>query len=145
MIYSYKRENKKNLNEIIKKNNNKMRKESNYKEKNRKYINKKKHGNIVVIIKLLTMINLIIQILSINKIYLIEYKYSNVTLKIKGTGTKKVYSTSYLKVFPKEVFINGKKQDEAKNNYNFEDIQSTVKLVWYNNIHYGAVVFGYYS
>ena len=93
-----------------KKNCDKIRTELNYKEDNRK---------IIIIIKILIMINLIIQILSINKIYLIEYRYSNVTLKIKRTGNKNVYDTSYFKEFPNEVYIKGNKQNDIKPQYNF--------------------------
>jgi hypothetical protein len=88
------------------------------------------------------MINLVIQILSINKINLIKYKYSNVTLKIKGTGNKNVYtSTQWLTDFPNEVFIKEEKQNDISPKYDFVDEETTVKLVWYNNIKYGACIF----
>ena len=129
-----KRELQNNSSEKIKIENNhyKKKKELNYKEKNRKIIN---------FICLLIMINLIMQVLSINKIYLIEYKYSNVTLKIKGKGIKNIYDVSFFKDYPNEVFINGNKQNEIKNEYNFVEEETTVKLVWYDNIVYGACIF----
>ena len=87
------------------------------------------------------MINLIIQILSINKICLIEYKYLNVALTIKGTRNKNVYDMGWLKEFPDEVYIKGKKQNDITPNYNFEDTETTVNLLWYNNIKHVICIF----
>ena len=40
------------------------------------------------------------------------------TLKIKRTGNKNVYDTSYFKEFPNEVYIKGNKQNDIKPQYN---------------------------
>ena len=62
-----------------------------YKRKNILDVNKNHYyNNISIIIKLLFIININSQILSHNKLYIILFKFSNVTLRIKGPGNRKI-------------------------------------------------------
>ena len=101
-----------------------------------KYNNKnKKIKNIITIIELIIIIN-IITILPSNRRCLIEYNFSNITLKIKGTGIKNIlgkydsfnyFDSAY---FPKEVYINGELQNSVKYSYNFNQTHNFVELIY---------------
>ena len=63
----------------------------------------------IKIIKYIILLNLFNNIILNNQISLIEYQSYNITLKIKGTGTKKIFSNPYFpsNSYPNEVHING--------------------------------------
>ena len=63
-------------------------------------------------------------------------KSSNITLKIKGKGNKKIFSNihslSCSPSFnrPDEVIINGNKQETVKYNYDFNETENEIILIW---------------
>ena len=62
-----------------------------------------------------------------------EYKAYNVTLKIKGIGTKKIFSSISIfqsKYHPDEVYINGYKQDNVKYSYELNQTDNFIGLSW---------------
>ena len=87
----------------------------------------------IIIIKLLLIININSQILSHNKLNIILFKFSNVTLKIKGPGNKKIlgFGSNY---YPSTIYINGEKQTSIYNSYNFNLTDNKVELIWNNTI-----------
>ena len=69
----------------------------------------------IEILKYIILLNLFNNIFMNNKISLIEYTSYNITLKIKGIGTKKVFSSDISfknKYYPNEVYINGYNQSK---------------------------------
>ena len=68
---------------------------------------------------------------------MIEYKFSNITLKIKGSGNQKVLSKDFnSSYYPDIIYINGNRETEIKYQYNFGTIDkiNTVNLIWNNSI-----------
>ena len=70
----------------------------------------------------------------------IECRSSNITLKIKGTGYRKVlgktsdslyFDSNY---YPNEIYINGEKQNVINYTYYFNETDNYILMVWYNNI-----------
>ena len=97
-----------------------------YDKNNRNIINIKKNIYIIIMI----FLNLII---TNNNI--IEYKFSNITLKIRGPGYQYILSSSfYKKYYPDIIYINGKQNLTITNIYYFNEINNTVKLVWNKTI-----------
>ena len=82
------------------------------------------------------LINSFIHVLQNSKYFLLELNYSNITLKIKGKGDKKVFTDQkqWFKesFYPNEVHINGNKQNKVNHTYNLEEDDNTIKLVWYD-------------
>ena len=104
-----------------------------------------KHINYsILIIKLLSLINLFIPFLFGNANYLFKIKSSFITLKIRGAGNKKVFSSDSkfsLNNYPSEVYINEVKQNEVKSTYEFNQINNFVKLIWNNTIYDSSYMF----
>ena len=92
--------------------------------------------NIKKTFKLLLAIYLLLIRLSTNNI--IEYQSSNITLKIKGPGTKYILnpSTSYLgsSYYPNKIYINKEEKSPIKNYYEFNQTNNIVELMWDKNI-----------
>jgi len=66
---------------------------------------------------------------------LIEYNSYNITLKIKGTGTKQIFSSnSRFTNYPNEVYINGNKQNVVTHSYNLNQEDNFIELIWNNLI-----------
>ena len=87
-----------------------------------------------MIITLFIIINLIIQIFSYNKIEFLYTKYSNITLKIKGEGIKKILNSYFVKSYPPyQVYINENLQNTVNYSYNFNETDNLVKLIWKDN------------
>ena len=89
------------------------------------------------------IINLFIQISSNNNLFGLQF--SNVTLRIKGTGTKNVFSSN-VEEFPTEnypniVYINGNKQDTVNYSYTFNQSDNYVELIWNNSRDYCNDIF----
>jgi len=86
--------------------------------------------HLLIIINLINLINLK---LSSNLWNLIEYGFSNITLKINGIGEKSIFcfnSTLFnKKYYPNEVYINGEKQNTIKYSYIFNQTENFVELV----------------
>ena len=63
----------------------------------------------------------------------IQLKDSIIHLKVKGIGNNYILSPSYNNL-PNEIHIKDVKQNEITNNYNFEETENNVKLIWENEI-----------
>ena len=91
----------------------------------------------IEIIKYIILLNISNNIVENNKISLIEYNSYNITLKIKGTGTKKIFSNYNFPSdsYPDEVYINGDKQNgNSTHSYNLNQTDNVIGLIWYNLI-----------
>ena len=73
---------------------------------------------------------------------------SNITLIVKGKYNNKLlfgYKDDMRKFnnesFPKEIYINGKKQNNIDYYYNFNQTNNTVDLIWDNTIYYCSYMF----
>ena len=89
--------------------------------------------------------NLLIQILSITKPHLIESDIANITLKIKGIGNKNIFGQEHFgsNNYPKEIYINGEKQNEIKKTYYFNETINSVELFWNRTISFcGGMFYG---
>ena len=66
---------------------------------------------------------------------IIEYKFSNITLKIEGPGFKSILSSSFNSSnYPDIIYINGNQNYTISNTYFFDEINNTVDLIWNNTI-----------
>ena len=87
------------------------------------------------IITFVLLIMNLFQILANNNLLSINSKFSNITLKIKGTGNRYIFGhDSYYyfdtSFYPHLIYINGDLQKTIKHNYNFNKTENYVKLVW---------------
>ena len=94
--------------------------------------------NSILIIKLIILLNFI-QILSNNKLNLIECNFSKITLKVKGIGTKIIFGNDATKkfptdYFPSEIYINGDIQETVNYSYYFPEEENDVQLIWNDTI-----------
>ena len=73
-----------------------------------------------------------------NKISCIRYRDFSITLKIKGTGSKKVFCEYlYTQFYPDKIKINNEQQNSVSSNYVFQDSPNgynIVELIWNNKI-----------
>ncbi len=66
---------------------------------------------------------------------------SNITLIVKGTGNNNIfgYRDNQIKFnnrsYPKEIYINGHKQNNINYSYNFNQTNNFVELIWDNTIY----------
>ena len=95
------------------------------------HYNRIKNRKYLLVINFLTIANLFIQILAINKYTL--YKLSKVKLKIKGVGDKEIYNRQIQKK-PNIIIINGNQQDKIKTTYYFNQTENYVELIWNDEI-----------
>ena len=101
--------------------------------------------NYLIIIKLFISMNLLIQILSSTKPHFIDSNIANITLKIKGIGPKNIFGQQFFEYtyYPKEIYINGEKQDEIKKTYYFNETINSVELFWNRSITFcGGMFYG---
>ena len=101
--------------------------------------------NYLIIIKLFISMNLLIQILSTTKSHFIDSNIANITLKIKGIGPKNIFGQQFFEYtyYPKEIYINGEKQDEIKKTYYFNETINSVELFWNRSITFcGGMFYG---
>ena len=111
------------------------RKDLNYKLKNdkmkKKYKKNIKRNNIMKLIMIIAFNSII----ATNNI--IDYKFSNITLKVKGPGYSYIF-TEYRafkkEYYPHMIYINGIETSNISYIYYFGEINNTVKLVWWNQI-----------
>ena len=96
--------------------------------------------NYLKIILFLKIMFLNIQILSNYKLHIIEFNFSNITLKIKGIGLKNIFSTNF-NYYPDIIYINGNQQNIVNESYYFNQTESFVKLVWNNNLNDSSYLF----
>ena len=89
---------------------------------------------IILIIKFFFIINFFDQKVSNNDLrFLNNLKFSNITLKIKGIGTKNIFG-SFFSQYPDIVYINGIKRSTITNSYDFNLTDNIVELIWNNSI-----------
>ena len=101
--------------------------------KNNKRINLSKNIYIMIII----FFNLII-----TNNNMIEYKFSNITLKITGPGEQDIlFSNFYYSNPPDIICINGEPKNSKNHIYNFNKINNTVNLIWNNPINSSCRMF----
>ena len=100
--------------------------------------NKIKGQKYKIIIKLILLINLFIRTFPTHKIHFINFYFSNITLRVKGPGLKKIFcsniqlfSTDY---YPQSIYIGNNKNDSVNFEYDFISTENVVKLVWNNKI-----------
>ena len=100
--------------------------------------NKIKGQKYKIIIKLILLINLFIRTFPTHKIHFINFYFSNITLRVKGPGLKKIFcsdtqrfSTDY---YPHSIYIGNNKMDPVNFEYDFISTENVVKLVWNNKI-----------
>ena len=94
-----------------------------------------------IFFELFIILDLYLHIFPFRKLYPFVYKFSNITLKIKGKGNKNIlgydevdkyyFNKAY---YPKEIHINGKKKDSVNYSYYFDEEYNLVELIWNNNI-----------
>ena len=108
--------------------------------------NKTKYNNIKIrnykIINLIKfiIINIFCQIKHNIQLKLNSFHYSSkITLKIKGKGDKNIFGTGFMHSFfesyyPKEVKINGNKQERTGRKWHFDQDYNFVELIWDTNI-----------
>ena len=115
--------------------NNILRKELNYKIKK---VNKRKCYDKIsrIIIKKNTYIIIMIFfnfVIINNKI--VEYNFSNITLKIQGPGNKNILNQVFCRNYhPDIIYINGNQNLTITYKYYFNEINNTVNLIWNNSI-----------
>ena len=93
--------------------------------------------NFIEIIKYIILLYIFNNIFVNNKISLIEYNSYNITLKIKGNGTKNIFDSLHFssEYYPNEVYINGDKQTcDTTYRYNLNQTDNVIGLIWYNLI-----------
>ena len=83
--------------------------------------------------------NFLIHILSVKKSNLFELSDLNITLKIRGTGYKNIFSSEEeyefeSEYYPDKISINGIDQDIINHTYFFDSEENIVDLIWYNSI-----------
>ena len=95
----------------------------------------KNNKSIIIYIIIINSFNLLLP--NINN-FLFESKFSNITLKIKGTGEKYIlglfpneFGENY---YPSMIYINGKRNFTITNKYYFDREENYVNLIWDNNI-----------
>ena len=88
-------------------------------------------------IKYVIILNLINIIFLRERSSFIEFQSYNITLKIKGIGTKKVFSSSNsfnIIYHPNKVYINGNETNEVHHSYYLDQIDNYIELIWNNCI-----------
>ena len=99
----------------------------------------KKIKNLILAVPLL-----IIFISSSNYELIEESYFPNITLKIRGTGNKFIFSKdeNFLSCYyPNEVYINKEKQNNVSPNYLLNQSNNIVELVWRNRINNSQYMF----
>ena len=116
-----------NIKKIIKYNNNKN-----------SIIQKSHHHLIIIMIFFISLVP---------NNNMIQYKFSNITLKIQGPGFSDVLDPEFINRYypPHIIFINGNKNTTITSRYYFDKINNTVKLVWNNSIVNTAIMFRFCS
>ena len=91
-------------------------------------------NNIIIYLIIIIFIQIV---LPKNNLCFIESKFSNITLKINGTGNQYIldHNNNFeRKYYPDIIYINGENQSIIDNIYNFNQTDNIVQLIWYNNI-----------
>ena len=100
-----------------------------------------------IIMKLIILMNLFIKTLPILQIHFIDFYFSNITLKLNGTGERKIFCSNTSKFninyYPNLIYINNILQNSVNYTYNFNETVNDVKLVWNNPITICDFMFDY--
>ena len=81
-------------------------------------------------------------IIIISLLQLSNNLYSNITLKINGTGTKNVLSEDFSSNnYPNMIYINGIKQSNITYSYNLNETNNFIELIWNNSINNCSYIF----
>ena len=104
-----------------------------YKKSYKNKISTKFENQFKLIIIAIIIIFMIEPILLCNLGLLIKYKSSNITLTIRGIGSKKIFSLE-LNYPPDFIYINNKLQSHVASEFDFNQTENFVKLVWNNKI-----------
>ena len=100
--------------------------------------------NFIIITKYIILLTFFNNIFVSNKISLISYKSYSITLKIKDSGIKKIFSDlSFFPIYsyPNQVYINEKMQDIVNHSYNLTETNNIIELVWDNLINSSYKIF----
>jgi len=119
--------------------------DSNYKGKkgNIKKYNKNKRNRINNIKSIYFIIMLYFNLIVSNNI-MIEYHFSNITLKVKGPGYSPILTSNFFNRHrPDIIYINGNKISSIAYAYTFSEINNTVNLIWNNSINNCDEMFRY--
>ena len=77
---------------------------------------------------------------------MIEYKFSNITLKIQGYGDNNILSSEFSSnYYPDIIYINEKQNETITNKYYFNKYNNIMNLIWNNSIDNCANMFKYCS
>ena len=95
---------------------------------------RKEYKNYYTIIKIMIVINIFIFTVSNDKLF----NFSKITLKIKGTGYKKILGAGRYNFnitnYPNEVKINEKEEIIVNHTYYLDRDHNTIELIWDNEI-----------
>ena len=115
---------------------NKSERDSDYKSKkgNRKNytqinrINKKRNTYLIIAMIVFT--------LKASNNNMIDFQFSNITLKIRGPGFRKILYSSFINNNnrPNIIYINGNQNITITHSYYFNEINNTVNIIWNNSI-----------
>ena len=104
------------------------------KEKFLKMIQLIKH---IMLFRILILTDFFIPIFQKNKFNIIELNYSNITLKIKGTGSKKIFHDENAffnsRYYPGQIYAN-KRIYSVQPTIDLDQEVNVVELIWYSNI-----------
>ena len=122
----------------LKNNNNKII-ENRMKRKNIIYNSNKIILNYIIFNLILSIIKIIFCRIKYNIFDLFYFQNSKITLKIRGIGHNDILGNqekNYFNgiIFLKEVYINGNITDSIKREYNFNQTDNIVELIWDENI-----------
>ena len=104
--------------------------------KGKRYIKNKDKIQLRYIIILIILLIFILQIFSSKLKYSFVFKFSKITLKIRGTGNRKILGykseEKYFEpeFFPDQVYINGVLKDTVTYSYYFSKEDNDVELIW---------------
>ena len=100
-------------------------------------IGKKKSKDYIAIIKLIIVLNIFIFTVSNDKLF----NLSSITLKIKGTGYKKIFASDCdrnycfeTRNYPSTVIINGNNESTVNHTYYLNKENNTIELIWNTEI-----------
>ena len=97
--------------------------------------NNKKRDRINIKNNTYLIITMILFHIMIPNNYVIAYRFSNVTLTIKGPGFSDILSSNFSREYHQNItYINGIKNSTITNRYYFNEINNTVVLTWNNPI-----------
>ena len=135
--------NKENINKIMKTNNNLYKINKTKKQKKEFLLNntninnaKKchiKNRELFILFYLLSLINLLIPLFSLMKQSTIDLYNSEIILKIKGTGSQAIINPDY-ENYPNEIYIDENKVGENQHSIILTSEETKIKLIWFDDL-----------